>query len=175
MSPQRDQLLPTLSALGTVGGTPVRPGQYYVSSWDGAIAANLNIPIFNGFLYSAQAKEAQLRAQATAEQTRQLKNVIVRDVQTAWLDANNAFTRLGVTAQLLNQANDSLGLAQTRRLRLGGNRPSPTPPRRDGDSADALEDVEVEAAEPDDGDQGDDGVGDGQQLRHVDAVPLALS
>jgi outer membrane protein len=111
---QRDQMLPTLSALGTVGGTPVRPGQYYVSSWDGSIAANLNIPIFNGFLFSAQAKEAQLRAQATAQETRQLKNVIVRDVQTAWLDANNAFTRLGVTAQLLNQANDSLGLAQTR-------------------------------------------------------------
>ena len=107
-------MLPTLSALGTVGATPVRAGQYYVSSWDGAIGANMNIPIFNGFLYSAQAKEAKLRAQATAEQSRQLRNVIVRDVQTAWLDANNAFTRLGVTAQLLNQANESLGLAQTR-------------------------------------------------------------
>jgi outer membrane protein len=111
---QRDQMLPTLSALGTVGASPVRPGQYYVSSWDGAIGANLNIPIFNGFLYSAAAKEAQLRAQAAAQQTRQRKDVIVRDVQTAWLDANNAFTRLAVTAQLLNQANESLGLAQTR-------------------------------------------------------------
>jgi outer membrane protein len=111
---QRDQMLPTLSALGTVGASPVRPGQYYVSSWDGAIGANLNIPIFNGFLYSAEAKEAQVRAQAAAQQTRQLKDVIVRDVQTAWLDANNAFTRLAVTAQLLNQANESLGLAQTR-------------------------------------------------------------
>jgi outer membrane protein len=38
----------------------------------------------------------------------------VRDVETAWLDANNAFTRLGVTAELLNQANESLALAQTR-------------------------------------------------------------
>jgi outer membrane protein len=111
---QRDQMFPTLSALGTVGASPVRPGQYYVSSWDGAIGANLNIPIFNGFLYSAEAKEAQLRAQAAAQQTRQLKDVIARDVQTAWLDANNAFTRLGVTAELLNQANESLGLAQTR-------------------------------------------------------------
>ncbi len=111
---QRDQMLPTLSAIGTVGASPVRADQYYVSSWDGAIGANVNIPIFNGFLYSAQAKEAQLRAQATAQQTRQLKNTIVRDVQTAWLDANNAFTRLGVTAELLNQANQSLALAQTR-------------------------------------------------------------
>jgi outer membrane protein len=111
---QRDQMLPTLSAIGTVGASPVRADQYYISSWDGAIGANVNIPIFDGFLYSAQAKEAQLRAQATAQQTRQLKNTIVRDVQTAWLDANNAFTRLGVTAELLNQANESLGLAQTR-------------------------------------------------------------
>jgi outer membrane protein len=111
---QRDQMLPTLSAIGTVGASPIRSDQYYVSSWDGAIAANLNIPIFNGFLYSAQAKEAQLRAQATGQQARLLKNRIVRDVQTAWLDANNAFTRLGVTAELLNQANESLGLAQTR-------------------------------------------------------------
>ena len=38
----------------------------------------------------------------------------MRDVQTAWLGANNAFRRLGVTAQLLNQANQSLALAQTR-------------------------------------------------------------
>jgi outer membrane protein len=111
---QHDQMLPTFSAIGTVGASPVRADQYYVSSWDGAIGANVNIPIFNGFLYSAQAKEAQLRAQATAQQTRQLKDRIVRDVQTAWLDANNAYTRLGVTAQLLNQANESLGLAQTR-------------------------------------------------------------
>jgi outer membrane protein len=111
---QRDQMLPTFSAIGTVGASPIRSDQYYVSSWDGAIAANLNIPIFNGFLYSAQAKEAQLRAQATGQRTRLLKNRIVRDVQTAWLDANNAFTRLGVTAELLIQANESLALAQTR-------------------------------------------------------------
>ena len=111
---ERDQMLPSLSAIGTVGTSPVRDAQYYVSSWDGAIGANLNIPIFNGFLYSAQAKEAQLHAQATAQQTRELKDRIVRDVQTAWLDANNAFRRLGVTAELLNQANQSLALAQTR-------------------------------------------------------------
>ncbi len=111
---QRDQMLPTLSALGTVGALRYALTSTISPVGTAAIAANLNIPIFNGFLYSAQAKEAQLRAQATAQQTRQLKDRIVRDVQTAWLDANNAFTRLGVTAQLLNQANDSLGLAQTR-------------------------------------------------------------
>jgi outer membrane protein len=111
---QEDQKLPTITALGTVGGTPVRPGQYFRSSWDGGIAANVNIPIFNGFLFSAQAREASLRANAAGEQTRQLRNQIVRDVRTAWLEANNAFLRIGVTAELLNQSNQSLGLAQTR-------------------------------------------------------------
>jgi outer membrane protein len=111
---QADQKLPVITALGTVGAAPVRPGQYFKSSWDGGIAANINIPIFNGFLFSAQAKEASLRANAAGEQTRQLRNQIVRDVRTAWLDANNAFLRIGVTSELLNQSNQSLGLAQTR-------------------------------------------------------------
>jgi outer membrane protein len=38
----------------------------------------------------------------------------VRDVRTAWLDANNAFTRIGVTAQFLDQAHQGLVLAQER-------------------------------------------------------------
>ncbi len=115
---QADQQRPTLSAIGTVGGSPIRPDQYYVSSWDGAIGANLSVPLFTGFLYSAEAKEARFRAQAASQQTRQLKDRIVHDVQVAWLDANQSFRRIGVTAQLLDQANRSLALAQTR-YRLG--------------------------------------------------------
>lgn len=111
---QNEQRLPTISALGTVGGTPVRTGQYYIASWDGAVAANINIPIFNGFLYRSQAKETQLRAQATDAQARQLRDIIVRDVHTAWLAANNSFARIGVTQQLLSQANLSMKLAQAR-------------------------------------------------------------
>jgi outer membrane protein len=111
---QADQKLPTITALGTAGAAPVRPGQYFRSSWDGGIAANVNVPIFDGFLFSAQAKEASLRANAAGEQTRALRNQIVRDVHTAWLEANNAFSRIAVTAELLNQSNQGLGLAQTR-------------------------------------------------------------
>lgn len=111
---QEEQKLPTVSVQGTVGADPVRPGEYFDSSWDGGVAANVNIPIFNGFLFSAEAKEARLRARASDEQTRQLQNRIVRDVHTAWLDANSAFQRIGVTSELLNQSNQSLALAQTR-------------------------------------------------------------
>lgn len=111
---QRDQLLPSIAASGTVGTVPIRPAQYYVTNWWGAIGVNVNIPIFNGFLYTARAKEASIRAQAAAEETRDVRDRIVRDVRTAWLAANTSYERVGVTAELLKQANLSLSLAQTR-------------------------------------------------------------
>jgi len=111
---QRDQLFPTISAAGTVGSVPVRPDQYYTSNWWGGVGVNINIPIFNGFLYTAQAKEANLRAQASAEKSRQLRDVIVRDIRTSWLAANTAYQRVTVSAQLLDEANLALKLAQTR-------------------------------------------------------------
>jgi outer membrane protein len=111
---ERDQMLPSISAAGTAGSVPIRPAQYYVTNWWGGIGVNLNIPVFNGFLYSAEAKEATIRAQADAEQTRDLRDTIVRDVRTAWLSANTAFQKMSVTQQLLNQANMALQLAQAR-------------------------------------------------------------
>lgn len=111
---QRDQMLPSIEASGTAGVVPVRPDAYYVSNWWGGIGVNVNIPIFNGFLYSAQSKEAAIRAQAAREQTRDLRDQIVRDVRTAWLAANTSYQRVSVTAELLKEANLGLTLAQTR-------------------------------------------------------------
>lgn len=111
---QRDQMLPTITAEGTAGGTPIRDDRYYTSNWWGGVGVNMSIPIFNGFLYSAQAKEASFRARADAENARDLRDQIVREVRTAWLQANTAYQRLSVTQQLLNQSNLSLKLAQTR-------------------------------------------------------------
>jgi outer membrane protein len=111
---QRDQLLPTISAAGTVGSVPIRPSQYYVSNWWGGIGVNVNIPIFNGFLFSAQAKEAAIRAQAASEESRDLRDRISRDVRTAWLGANTAYQRATVTEELLREANLALSLAQAR-------------------------------------------------------------
>lgn len=111
---ERDQMLPSISAAGTAGSVPIRPAQYYLDNWWGGIGVNINIPIFNGFLYSAQAKEASIRAQAVSEQTRDLRDRIVRDVRTAWLASNTAYRRVAVTAELLKEANLALQLAQTR-------------------------------------------------------------
>jgi outer membrane protein len=109
---ERDQLLPTISALGTVGDTPVRND--HLSSWFGAVGVNIQIPVFNGFLFTAKEHEADLREQATKERILDLRNRISRDVRTSWLDASTSFDRVSVSGQLLQQANLALDLAQTR-------------------------------------------------------------
>jgi outer membrane protein len=111
---ERDQMLPSISAAGTAGTVPIRPATYYLNNWWGGIGVNMNIPVFNGFLYSAQAKEASIRARAASEQSRDLRDRIARDVRTAWLASNTAYQRVAVTAELLKQANLALQLAQTR-------------------------------------------------------------
>ena len=80
----------------------------------------MSIPIFNGFRYTAEAAEAKYRAQAAAENTRDLRERIARDVRTAWLSASTAYQRVSVTAELAKQADLSLRLAQSRyQLGLG--------------------------------------------------------
>ena len=120
---QRDQLLPTISALGIVGASPVRPDcvgappcspNYFISSWYGAIGVNMSIPIFNGFLFTSEASEANFRAKAAGENTRDLRDRVVRDVRTAWLAANTAFQRVSVAAELAKEADLALTLAQGR-------------------------------------------------------------
>ena len=111
---ERAQMLPSITAAGTAGVVPVHPDNYYTSNWWGGIGGNVDIPVFNGFLYSAQAQEAKFRAQADAEDARDLRDNIVRDVRTSSLQANTAWQRMDVTAQLLKEANLALDLAETR-------------------------------------------------------------
>lgn len=109
---EHDLFRPTISALGAVGDTPIRADQ--LSPWYGAVGVNLSFPIFNGFQYSARAKEADYRAAALKEQVRDIRDRIARDVQVTWMTTHSAYQRVAVTAQLLDQANLALDLAQTR-------------------------------------------------------------
>ena len=118
---ERDLLLPSVEALGVVGRTPVSnrvAGVSPFTSWYGAIGVNVNIPIFNGFLYPARSKEAALRAEADSEQLRDLKDRIARDVRTSWLNAITAYNRIGVSQQFVDQTNLAVNLSETR-YRLG--------------------------------------------------------
>jgi len=108
----RDQMFPTISALAAFGDSPVRDDRVYGPY--SAVGVNVQIPVFNGFLYSARSREADLRAQAARQRLMDLRNRISRDVRTSWLTASTAFDRVDVSEQLLAQANLALDLAQTR-------------------------------------------------------------
>ena len=75
---------------------------------------SVTLPLFTGGLYSARQQEAELRARAAEESLRDLENNVIRDVRIAWLNAQNAFDRLRITAELLDNARLSYDLAQAR-------------------------------------------------------------
>jgi len=115
---EHDLWWPTVSAMGTVGGAPVRDPN--ITSWYGAAGVNVNIPVFNGFLYNARAKSADLATQAQEKKLQDLQDNVARDVRNGWLDTHNAYERLSVTEQLRAQADLALELAQARyKLGLG--------------------------------------------------------
>lgn len=109
---EHDLNRPSISALAAVGGAPVRADQ--ISPWYYGVGVNISIPIFNGFLFSSRAREADYRTAALRDQVTDLRNRIARDVQVAWLQGQSAYQRIAVSEQLLQQANLSLDLAQSR-------------------------------------------------------------
>jgi outer membrane protein len=109
---ERDLWLPTISAVGVAGLTPIHETE--LSPRYAAGGFNVNIPLFNGHLYGALRGEADAQARAQEQYLRAEQNEIVRDVQRAWLDANSGYQRLGLTNQLLEQASKAVELAQAR-------------------------------------------------------------
>jgi outer membrane protein len=111
-SAEHDLWRPTVSALGVVGEAPVRDN--HIPNWYGAVGVNINIPIFNGSLYNARAKAADLQTELNRQKLSDLRNSIARDVRNSWQDTNGAYERLSVTQQFREQASLSLDLAQAR-------------------------------------------------------------
>ena len=111
-SAEHDLWRPTVEALGVVGQAPVRDD--HIPSWYGAVGVNVNIPVFNGFLYNARAKAADLQTEVQRQSLLDTRNNIARDVRNSWQDSRRAFERLSVTQQLREQASLALDLAQAR-------------------------------------------------------------
>jgi outer membrane protein len=109
---EHDLLRPNISALGVVGESPVRDN--HIPNWYGAVGVNINIPVFNGSLYDARAKAADLQTKVSLRRLKDLKNNIARDVRNRWQNLNRGFERLSVTEQLRKQANLAFELAQAR-------------------------------------------------------------
>ena len=104
---------PTVNLMATGGVIPERDHTLPHDNYE-AVGVNVNIPVFNGGLFSARKSEALLRAQAADKDVQDYSLQVSRDVQAAWFDANNAFHRLDITARLVDQAAKALHLAQAR-------------------------------------------------------------
>jgi outer membrane protein len=103
---------PTLTVAAVAGVAPIRDDR--LPETYSAAGVNLNIPVLNGGLFKARRQEAESRAAEAAKDVQDLSVQIARDVRVAWLDANDAFRRLDVTARMVAQANEALRLAQAR-------------------------------------------------------------
>jgi outer membrane protein len=112
-SAEHDLKKPTISALAAAGITPVRSGQP-LTNWYGAAGVNINLPLFNGFMFDARAKAADLQTEANRQKLSDLRNNIARDVRNAWQGTNRAYERLSLTRQLREQADLAFDLAQSR-------------------------------------------------------------
>jgi len=109
---ERKLSYPSINALGAAGVIPT--GNSHLGDDYAAAGIDLSLPIFTGGLYSARKREAALRANASEENVRDLENNVARDVQIASLNLDFAHQRLGLTQELLDNANQALELAQAR-------------------------------------------------------------
>jgi outer membrane protein len=110
---ENDLRRPSLSVIGAAGFLPLINTSGIPEHYE-TVALNLDVPIFNGHLFSARRDAATFRANEAAQRLRDAQERIARDVRVAWASAVNAFQRIDVTAQFLRQAALALDLAQGR-------------------------------------------------------------
>jgi len=114
---ERDLKRPSVTLSGVGGALPyIKPGNANpdIPSTYEAVAVNVQIPIFNGFLFTARRQAAQYELQATEQRQRDLQDRIVRDVRATWERANTSYQAIAATEELLKQAGLALQLAQGR-------------------------------------------------------------
>ena len=103
---------PSVSVVGVVGAIPVH--QKNLSNQYGAAGVNVSIPFLNGGLYAARRDEADYRARQAEKESDVIALQVAAGVRVAWIEADNAWRRLDLTAKLVDQATTTLRLAKTR-------------------------------------------------------------
>lgn len=114
---ERDLKRPTVGLIAVGGALPyINPGNANSDIPKGyeSVAINVQIPVFNGHLFSARRQAAEYQLQATEQRVRDLQNRVARDVKTSWENARTAYQAISTTQQLLDEANLALDLAQGR-------------------------------------------------------------
>jgi outer membrane protein len=114
---ERDLKRPTVSLSAVGGALPwIEPGNANpgIPSGYEAAAVNVQIPIFNGHLFSARRQAAEYQLISTNQRERDMQDRVAQDVRTAWNRATTAYQAIGPTEQLLKQAGMALDLSQGR-------------------------------------------------------------
>ena len=109
---ERALVRPSIGLTASAGFVPT--GQDTVPGRYGALGVNVNVPVFNGGLFKARRTEAEFRSRAAAQNVKDLENRVARDVRVAYLNAMTAYDRVGLSNQLLEQAQLAFNLAQSR-------------------------------------------------------------
>jgi outer membrane protein len=109
---EKGQQYPTVSILASAGIMPVRDPALNPNY--AAAGVVLNVPLYAGGLYTARQDQAMLRARTADAALTEEENNVIRDVRIAWLNARDAWERLDITSQLLEQARASFALADAR-------------------------------------------------------------
>lgn len=104
--------LPTLNVLAAAGQIPFHDSTLHDNY--AAAGFNLSVPIFNGGLFNAERNEAAHEANASAQDTKQLRLEVNEQVRDAWTSASEAFQSIAVTARLVAASKEALRLAQDR-------------------------------------------------------------
>jgi outer membrane protein len=109
---EKDLNYPTVNALAAGGEVPIHDSTIHRDY--GAVGVNINVPIFNGGLYSARSAAAKLEAKATDNDASLREVEIVRDVRMTWADARDAYIQIAVTQRLVDETNVAMRLAKAR-------------------------------------------------------------
>jgi outer membrane protein len=112
---EKDLKHPSVSLMAVGGALPYLDQNPRVApeGYEG-VAINVEIPIFNGHLFSAREQAARYEALAANQRVRDLQQQVEHDVRTAWLNASTAYQRIPVTVELVNQATLAEDLAKGR-------------------------------------------------------------
>jgi outer membrane protein len=112
---EKDLKHPNVSVIAVGGALPYLNQTPRVApyAYEG-VGVNVDIPVFNGHLFSARAQAAHYESLAEDQRLRDQQQGIERDVRTAWISASTAYQSIPVTEQFLKQAQLALELAQGR-------------------------------------------------------------
>jgi outer membrane protein len=114
---ERDLKRPTVSLMAVGGALPyINPGNANADIPKGYESAGINvqIPVFNGHMFSARRQAAEYQLAVTNQHLRAVQDQIARDVRAAWARSRTSFEAIAATEVMLQQARIALDLAQGR-------------------------------------------------------------